>query len=258
METITGIFDSRDAGERALSELAKHKDFNGENLLMLTPDGARSTTDAIPSDEGEQPGMGSTIGGVVGGAVGLAAGAVLSNVILPGIGPILTLTLSAGSGLGGAALGAAGGSAAERALSNGVPKDEVFFYEDALRHSRTLVIAMAESDDSASEARAVMERNGAESVDAAREKWWIGMRDAEATHYGGTSTDFAAKEKLYRAGFEAGLVPGRRDQEFAAAEGELRRHYQNLCDDEAFRRGYDRGREYHRSLRQKKESRSEH
>lgn len=258
MQTITGIFDSCDAGERALSELAENTDFNGENLLMLTPDGARVTPETIPSDEGEQPGMGSTIGGVVGGAVGLAAGAVLSNVILPGIGPILTLTLSAGSGLGGAALGAAGGSAAERVLSNGVPKDEVFFYEDALRHSRTLVIAMAESEDSAVKARTVMERNGAESVDAAREKWWIGIRELEATHYGGTPTEFAAKEKLYRAGFEAGLAPERRDQDFAAAEGELRRHYKNLCDDEAFRRGYDRGREYHRSLRRKKESRFEH
>lgn len=249
METVTGIFDARDAGERALAELAKTGDFSGEKLLLLTPDGAPAKAETIPSDEGEQPGMGSTIGGVVGGAVGLAAGAVLSNVILPGIGPILTLTLSAGSGLGGAALGAAGGSTAERALSTGVPKDEVFFYEDALRQCRTLVIAMAETDDAAERAREVMERNGAESVDAAREKWWIGIRDAEATHYGAPA-DFAAREKTYRAGFEAGVGRERRDRDFASAEGELRRRYQDLCDDEAFRRGYERGRAYQRFLQE--------
>ena len=66
-----------------------------------------------------------------------------------------------------------------------------------------------------------MERNGAESVDAAREKWWIGIRDAEATHYGSAPEDFTAKEKTYRAGFEAALEPHQRNQPFEAAEGDL-------------------------------------
>ena len=249
METITSIFESRAAGERAFSDLAKSTDFDREKLLLLTADGTAKKIDKIPTDEGEQPGMGSAIGGVVGGAIGLAAGAVLSNLVLPGVGPILTLTLSAAGGLGGAAIGAAGGSAAERALSNGLPKDELFFYEDALRHGRTVVIAMAESDDAADTARSIMERNGAQSVDAAREKWWIGIRDAEAAHYGGAQEDFAAKEKIYRAGFEAALRPEHRDQAFEAAESDLRRRYPNFCADEAFRRGYERGREYLRSFR---------
>ena len=93
METITSIFESRAAGERAFADLAKSADFDRENLLLLTADGAAEKIDTIPSDEGEQPGMGSAIGGVVGGAVGLAAGAVLSNLVLPGVGPILTLGL---------------------------------------------------------------------------------------------------------------------------------------------------------------------
>ena len=257
METVTSIFESRDAGERAFSDLAKSADFDRENLLLLTPDATAEKIEAIPTDEGEQPGMGSAIGGVVGGAVGLAAGAVLSNLVLPGVGPILTLTLSAGGGVGGAAIGAAGGSAAERALSTGLPKDELFFYEDALRHCRTLVIAMAESEDAANTARSIMERNGAESVDAAREKWWIGIRDAEATHFGSAQEDFAAQEKIYRAGFEAALGPERRDQTFDAAENDLRRRYPDLCDHETFRRGYDRGRHYLHSFEHKKETGSE-
>jgi len=252
LETIASIFELRAAGELAFADLAK-SDFDRENLLLLTADGAAEKIDSIPSDEGEQPGMGSAIGGVVGGAVGLAAGAVLSNLVLPGVGPILTLTLSAGGGLGGAAIGATGGSAAERALSNGLPKDEVFFYEDALRRCRTLVIAMADSDAAADAARSIMERNGAESVDAAREKWWIGIRDVEATLYGSAQEDFAAKEKTYRAGFEAALEPEQRDQAFEAAEGDLRRRYPNLCAEEAFRRGYERGRAHLQSIRHQRE-----
>src|SRR6185503_15075919 len=106
METVTGIFDSRQAAERAFADLSARAEFNRENLLLLTPDASEKKIARVPTDEGEQPGM-------------------------------------------GAALGAAGGSAAERALSNGLPKDEMFFYEDVLRHQGTLVVAMADSDSEA-------------------------------------------------------------------------------------------------------------
>ena len=246
METVTGIFTSRAAGEKAFSLLANTPEFNRDQLTLLTPDqsSAAQQVEAVPTDEGEQPGMGSAIGGVVGGAVGLATGVVLSNLILPGIGPILTLSLSAGSGVGGALLGALGGSAAERALSTGLPKDEVFVYEDALRHRRTLLMAQADSRDAAEHAREIMERNGAESVDAAREKWWIGLRETEAAQYG---DNFAAEEATYRAGFEA-AVGACRGQTFEAAEAELRRRHPDMCERDAFRRGYERGRAYLRSF----------
>jgi hypothetical protein len=241
METVTGIFDSRAAGERAFSSLVESAELDRDHVLLLAPDDAAAEKiEAIPTDEGEQPGMGSALGGVVGGAVGLATGAVLSNLVLPGVGPILTLSLSAGGGLGGALLGVVGGSAAERALSTGLPKDEIFFYEDALRQCRTLVVAQAESRDAAESARAIMEQNGAESVDAARDKWWIGIREGEAADYG---EGFATGEKTYRAGFEA-AVGECRGRSFTAAEGELRRRYPDLYADEIFRRGYERGRRY--------------
>ena len=32
-------------------------------------------------------------------------------------------------------------------------------------------------------ARALMEKEGAESIDAARQQWWIGLRDAEEAKY---------------------------------------------------------------------------
>jgi hypothetical protein len=242
METVTGIFQSRQAAERAFSDLCASGQFTRENLLFLTPGAAAEKIDRIPTDEGEQPGMGAALGGVVGGAVGLVTGAILSNVVLPGVGPVLVLTLSAGSGVGGAALGAVGGSAAERALSNGLPRDELFFYEDALRRQHSLVVALADSDQAADDARVVLDRNGAESIDAARERWWIGVRDGEAANYG--SDDFAAHESIYRAGFEAALKPSVRDKSLAAAEDDLRARYPELWGNATFRRGFERGRSY--------------
>ena len=247
METVAGIFDSRGDAERAFSQLADSPEFDRENLLLLTPDSGDDKIDEIPTDEGEPPGMGSALGGVVGGAVGLATGAVLSNLVLPGIGPILTLSLSAGSGLGGALVGAAGGSAAERALSTGLPKDEVFFYEDALRQRRSLVIAMADSEDNATSARFIMERNKAESIDAAREKWWIGIRDNEAAEYSRVEGDATSQERVYRAGFEAALTAELRNKSFGEAESRLRQKFPEIAGNETFRNGYERGRQYLRS-----------
>jgi len=164
--------------------------------------------------------------------------------VLPGIGPILTLSLSAGGGLGGALIGAAGGSAAERALSTGLPKDEVFFYEDALRRKRSLVIAMADTEDNATSARFIMDRNKAESIDAAREKWWIGIRDNEAKEYSLAEGDVSSQERVYRAGFEAALSPELRNKSFAEAESRLRQKFPDNAGNEIFRRGYERGRQY--------------
>ena len=247
METVAGIFDSRRDAERAFSELKESPNFDRESLLLITPDTGEKKIAEVPTDEGEQPGMGSAIGGLVGGAVGLATGAILSNLILPGVGPVLTFSLSATGGVAGALIGASGGSAAERALSTGLPRDEVFFYEDALRCGRSVVIANAESENGADAARSIMERNGAESVDAAREKWWIGIRGGEADRYG-AAAESAERERIYRAGFEAALQPEMRNKPLNKATPRLREQYPDICHDEIFRRGYERGRRHLRTF----------
>ena len=67
----------------------------------------------------------------------------------------------------------------EEGLAHGLPHDELFVYEDALRQGRTVVIAFADDDDVAERGRQIMSDSGAETVDAARESWWIGLRSAE-------------------------------------------------------------------------------
>ncbi|HKX49778.1 MAG TPA: hypothetical protein VJQ48_05030 [Candidatus Binatia bacterium] len=246
MGTIAGIFNSRKEAERAFSELQTEAGFRNEDIVLLAPGSSAKELDAVPTDEGEQPGMGSAIGGVVGGAVGLAAGSVVANLVLPGVGTILAIGLGAGAfGIGGAVAGAATGGALENQLSPGLPKDELFFYEDALRQCRTVLIGTSTDDEAIEKGRSVIERNGAESIDAARDKWWIGLRDAEEAQFDAPDGDFRGNEGLYRSGFETALHPDCRGKAYEAAVPKLRELRPDICEDETFRRGYERGRAYY-------------
>ena len=123
--------------------------FTGKISLHSTPEASLQQIDAVPTEDGEQPGMGKALGGVIGGAMGLAARpAVVASLLLPGVGAVIAIGLGAGTlGIGGAVAGAAGGGALEGLLTRGLPKDEIFLYEDALRQGRTVIIVTSENDD---------------------------------------------------------------------------------------------------------------
>jgi hypothetical protein len=215
---------------------------------------------AIPISEAEQPGMGKALGGVVGAAMGLAGGLELgaaASAFIPGVGPVLALGLAGGAllALAGASVGAAGGNALENALTEGLPEDELFVYEDALRRGRSVLIAFVDDEAHAASVRRVMEADCVETVDAAREQWWIGLRRPEEEHYSKLGRDFKEDEKFYRLGFEAALHARTRckeyDQVLAEMDSdleELKRRYPHSDLEEPFRRGYERGRAYYESL----------
>ncbi len=211
----------------------------------------------MPTTETAQPGMGKAGGGLVGGALGVAGGlhlgAAVASMFIPGVGPVLAAGLVGAAllGAGGAAAGAAAGGAAEETIAGGLPHDELYVYEDALRQGRSVVIAVADSDEQAEAARAALASAGAESLDAARESWWVGLRDAEAEEYTGQGGDFKADEPAYRQGFEASLHPAARGRSYDEDADRLRSCYGQLCTEEPFRRGYERGRGYHSGLAEK-------
>jgi hypothetical protein len=97
----------------------------------------------------------------------------------------------------------------------------------------------------------VLGQAGAESLDAARESWWIGLRDAEAEQYKGQGSEFATDEPHYRQGFEAALHPRARSKSYEEASDYLREHYSDASSHNAFKRGYERGQNYHSGLREK-------
>jgi hypothetical protein len=261
MNTVAGIFQSRSDAERAIENLRTTVGLSDENLSLLSPAAAGQPAETdVPTSDTEQPGMGNAVGGVVGGAMGAASGMTLgaaaASLLVPGVGPIMAAGLIGAAlfGAGGAAAGMAAGGALEGNIAQGLPHDELFIYEDALRQGRTVVIAQLEDDDQAEAVRNALDAAGAESVDAARESWWVGLRDAEDEDYTGQGRDFKTDEPIYRRGFEAALHPQLRDASYDESAERLRERYSDAYTHDAFRRGYERGHSYQQNLREKYKS----
>ena len=255
METVSGVFKTRDAAERVVQDAAQ-VGIPADKVTLLTP-GSLNEVDremeSVPVDTTEQPGMGKAIGALLGGGVGITGGSLLVALI-PGVGPITALGLLGAAivGAAGATVGARVGDKMEKSTTEGLPEDEIYVYEDALRQGRSVVVALVVNDEWAAALREVMKREGAESVDAAREQWWIGLRSAEESHYSKTGKNFAEDEKYYRLGFQAALNARTRCMEFDQVSGEMnaaledaKREHPGVDLEDAFTRGYQRGRDYY-------------
>jgi len=260
MKTVVGIFNSFADAKRGAAML-RSLGIKEDLISVLSPRTPETEIEAnIPTSETEQPGMGTALGGAVGGALGVAgglqAGVVAATALVPGVGPVLAFGLIGAAllGLGGATVGALAGGALEENIAAGLPRDELYLYEDALRRGRSVVIAFADSDELAEGARAELKHAGAESIDAAREEWWIGLRGAEQEHYSSQGGDFNVDEAAYRLGFEAALHPDRRGKSYEKTIDSLRTKYADSCAVTAFRLGYERGQAYQRTFTQSNET----
>jgi len=184
MQSVVGIFPSVVSAERAVRGLLSIG-VTEPSIVLLS--GARKDCavrvsaekelDSVPTTDAESDGMGKALGALLGGAVGasagLAGGAAVASLLVPGVGTIFALGVGAAAvlGLGGAAVGAQAGNATEHAMDVGVPRDEVKFYHEVLRHGRSLVIANAEGEELAEGARTVFEEQGGEDVGTARREF---------------------------------------------------------------------------------------
>ena len=258
MEAITGVFESRSAAEKALQNLHQ-AGVPSDKMTLLTPGSADQIgkeIQSVPTDTTEQPGMGNAMGALLGGGIGLTGGSILMALV-PGLGPVTALGLL-GAGIltaAGATIGAAAGGKAENSSYEGLPEDEIFVYEDALRKGRSVVVALADDEPSAVLVRETLNREGAESVDAAREQWWTGLRNAEESRYAGASRNFAEDEQFFRLGFQAAMHARTRCMEFDqvsaamdAALEDVKRRYPDADVEEPFVKGYQRGREHYQQL----------
>ena len=182
----------------------------------------------------------------IAGAGGATLGAAVASLLIPGVGPVIAggLLGAAILGAGGTVTGMAAGEALEKELVAGLPHDELYLYEDALRKGRSVVIAFLDEEGAVYAAQSALVGAGAETIDQARENWWIGLRDAEATHYTSSGKDFAADEASYRRGFEAAC-----QRRAGAGAGAAKLAADDEADD-AYRRGYERGQSYQKSLRE--------
>src|ERR1700747_3024900 len=199
MEAVTGVFATRSAAERALPD-GHNSGIPSDKVTLLTPgteDQVEKEIQSVPTDATEQPGMGTAMGALLGGGIGLTGGSALMALV-PGVGPITAIGLLGAGVLGaaGATIGASASGKIERDSYEGLPEDEIFVYEDALRKGHSVVIALAENDGQASLVRDLLHRDGAESVDAAREQWWTGLRRGGPAHYDAPGKNFSRHEEI--------------------------------------------------------------
>lgn len=236
MRAFTGTFLSRAAGERAARRIGSI--IGDEHVKLLTPESRRETVKAVPTTE-DMPPIGAPMGATVGGALGIAAA-----VMIPGVGQATAIGLAAAAlfGAAGGVLGWKAGDAADRALSGGLPADEVYFYEDAVRQGRTVLVALIEDPDKEDVVKKTLSVYGAESIDAARDRWWMGLRDAEAEHYdGGERVD--DHERLYRYGFTAAAT----NRALSRVEDLDLWPYLDPHERSVVQRGFERGRQTQRT-----------
>ncbi|HSS19451.1 MAG TPA: hypothetical protein VLL54_05200 [Pyrinomonadaceae bacterium] len=245
METVAGIFKSRTQAEDAIRQIHSLGIAN-DRIALLTPGMSEGNIErTVPTADSEQPGMGPAMGGTVGGAMGVAGGATLgavaASVLVPGVGPVIAggILGAAILGAGGAAAGAAAGQALESGLETGLPHDELYLYEDALRQGRSVVVAFVDDKEKEPAVHNALARGGAESIDQARENWWIGIRDDEEVEYQSTGRTFKTDEPSYRSGFETAV----KSHSWWASQKELTAAPADF-DDDVFRRGYERGLSY--------------
>jgi hypothetical protein len=255
LQSVTGIFFSQAEAERAVGIL-RSTGVPADKITLLTPGNIQQELESVPVAAAEQPGIGKAIGAVVGAAGGLSASMLVAAVV-PGVGLVTAAGLLGAAVLtaAGATVGAATGGSLENLTTEGLPEDEIFVYEDALRKGRTVVIALAEDEAAAAPLRELLKSERAETTDAARQQWWIGLRSAEHEHYSTSGRNFPDDEKFYRLGFEAALHARTRCKEFDQVSAdmgskleELQRQYPGVEVAEAFTRGYQRGREYYQHL----------
>jgi hypothetical protein len=246
MKTTVGIFPGRRRAEDAVAALVSAGVPKGE-LSLLTPHSSENELEVVPTSDTEGSGTGAAIGAVTGGAVGASAGLGLApavaSLLIPGVGPIAAIGFAGAAfgALSGAVGGGVAGGAVDRKLADGLPHDELFLYEDALRKGKSVVIAMSGDHGRSDRIRTILVSHGAESIDAARESWWVGLREPEELEYRRDGGDFTKDEERFRKGFEAAQRP---------VEPDLDRDFPDLARDAAFRRGYERGRAYRARIRE--------
>jgi hypothetical protein len=254
MEIVTGIFKSRGEAEDVVREL-RSLNIPEKDIGFLTPEMSDEELEARAQIiDTERPGLGKAMGAAVGGAMGAAGGATLgiaaATLAVPGVGPIIAAGVIGAAVLGaaGAATGAVAGDAVEEALGEGLPHENLFIYEEALRRGNSVVLAFVDEGDNADPAREIMQRHGSLDVEQIHESWWESRREEERAHYATTGGDFESDEEHYREGFQAALHPKRRGKSYADVEPELKQAYDESELDSAFRQGYERGLRYQVSV----------
>ncbi len=242
-----GVFHTVESALQAVEAL-RASGIQNDRISVFTPGPTRQPPlSSVETSDTEQGGMGAAMAGSILGALGLGIGVIL---FVPVIGAVSVLgALAAGlMGAGGAAAGAAVGSMLERKSLEGlIPVDEIYVYEDALAQGRSIVLVTPD-DELATRAIEILKDAGAESIDAARESWWVGLKDWRKLNYDAPDQQTAPwDDPLCREGFEAALRHAAAGKSEMEGKAELAARRSAVAKDGAFWLGYSEGMTYARS-----------
>jgi anti-sigma B factor antagonist len=164
METVIGVFTSRERAEETVKELLE-KGAPQDAIVFLTR--AESETMYLGKT------LGAFVGGFVGGGVGVTAGVVAATLFsVPGIGQVFALGVGATAALGlagvavGKALGSVPNLSLDRAMDTPEPTPDEKSAEDleylgkVLREGRSVVLVRTESQEIATAAAEILDRTG--------------------------------------------------------------------------------------------------
>lgn len=129
----------------------------------------------------------------------------------------------------------------------GLPLDDFFVLEDALRRREKAVFVSVPERHQWEKIEAALDECGGKDVHRAREEWWSGIGGKEEQAIA-TGEPHDVDDYLFRVGFEAALHPSRRKLTFEEARGGLSSAHPEAVDVESFRQGYSRGRAHQEAL----------
>jgi len=185
--------------------------------------------------------MGLALGAVLGGAGGFLVSLFFAPK--PGFFPVeagrafFTLAALVGGALVGRRL--------ERVATEGIPHDDLHVAAAALAQGECVVVAVTASREQARAIREALDAAGAESLSAAHEAWWRGIREREKAEFESRrGPRFETAEPAFRAGFVTALHRRFRGRPFEGAAEELRALHGAVAGSPDFRLGYERGQAY--------------
>lgn len=166
METVVGLFETRDEAESAVRDLVADG-FSRDDITVVSNATVEGGTTTVIDEAPDQDESDVAENVLLSGAVGAAVGVI--SVFIPGVGPVI----AAGpllAGLVGAGVGAVTGGLASVLAETEIPEVDRHYYAEGVRRGGTLVVLTTEDEDVARVLDA-LNNNGALDIEERAASW---------------------------------------------------------------------------------------
>lgn len=160
-KAVIGVFSQEDRAKEAINDL-KSQGFDEREISLIVRDEQQQGGEGGEGDrftmEQQDLSEGVITGGALGGVAGILAGA--GALLIPGVGPII-----AAGPLAAFLTGVVGGGIVGGLVDYGIPEERGRYFESRVKQGDILVTMKVE-DDETERVTSLLERYGAEDVEA--------------------------------------------------------------------------------------------